>query len=68
MVYHKVPVNAIEYNCSGKGITELDLSGCFQLTKLYCSNNQLTVLDVSQNTQLTLLDCHNNNLTLLDVL
>ena len=56
-----------ELNCSGNGLTFLDVSGCKSLTKLNCSNNKLTLLDVSKYTALTSLDCSKNQLNSLDV-
>ena len=54
-------------NCSGNGLTSLDVSENTALAHLNCSNNELTSLDVSENTALTYLNCNNNELTSLDV-
>jgi len=54
-------------NCSGMGLTSLDVSQNAQLKYLYCDNNQLKELDLSQNTQLVVLDCEKNQLKKLDV-
>ena len=46
--------------CSYNQLTNLDVSGCTSLTRLWCDSNQLTNLDVSKNTALTILDCAGN--------
>lgn len=53
--------------CSGGGLTKLDVSQNPNLSTLYCDGNQLTSLDISQNPNLTYLWCSANQLTSLDV-
>lgn len=48
-------------------LTELDISGCVDLEKLYCQSNLLTELDLSTNTNLKILNCTENKLTHLNV-
>ncbi len=43
-------INYIE--CEGNRITELDLSGCPALERLYCSDNNIQILDLSNNTKI----------------
>ena len=43
-------INYIE--CEGNRITELDLSGCPALERLYCSENNIQILDLSNNTKI----------------
>lgn len=50
-------------NCSGCGLTDIDLSGATELTSLFLSNNALTTLNVQGMTALTDLDASNNQLT-----
>ena len=40
-------------------LTELDVSGCKELTELYCSDSPLTLLNVSDCWKLKILDCNN---------
>ena len=54
-------------NCSGTGITALDVSQNTGLQKLNCSNTSITALDVSQNTSLQDLDCSQTSIEALDV-
>jgi len=59
--------NIVELDCSGIGLTNLDVRRATALKWLDCSDNQLTDLNVSRNTALRLLNCSNNRLTNLDV-
>jgi len=54
-------------DCSGKQLTNLDVSKNSTLTSLSCDDNRLTNLDVSINTALTKLSCGSNQLTNLDL-
>ncbi len=49
-------------NCSGNGITSLDLKADLDFEALNCSGNSLTFLDISNNDALSSLDCSNNQL------
>ena len=50
-------------NCSGCGLTAIDLTGATGLTSLFLSNNSLTTLSLKGMTALTDLDASNNQLT-----
>lgn len=50
-------------NCSGCGLTDIDLSGATELTSLFLSNNSLTTLSLKGMAALTDLDASNNQLT-----
>ena len=50
-------------NCSGCGLTAIDLTGATELTSLFLSNNSLTTLSLKGMTALTDLDASNNQLT-----
>ena len=54
-------------DCSGMGLTALDISRSTGMTYLRCYNNLLTRMDVSRNTTLKVLNCSSNQLTSLDV-
>jgi len=53
-------------NCSGTGISGIDLSGCGELTELYCGFNNLSELDLSNCPRLKVLVCKSNWLMALD--
>ena len=53
--------------CRQNQISQLDLSGCPNLTELKCYNNHLSSLDLSNTTKLETLDCTFNPLTYLDL-
>ncbi|MEC3905531.1 T9SS type A sorting domain-containing protein [Tamlana sp. 2201CG12-4] len=53
--------------CSGAGLTSINVGGLVALTKLRVGGNSLTTIDVSSNTALTTLNCTHNNLSNLDV-
>ena len=58
----------LEYlNCSGTGITSLDISKNIALAYLDCRNTKITSLDLSNNTALEYLDCIGTGITSLDV-
>ena len=48
-------------------MTQLDVSHCPALEKLFCNHGQLTQLDVSQNSHLKELCCDANPMTSLDL-
>lgn len=55
------------FSCSGKKLTQLNLSKNPVLRTVYCNNNQLTELDVSGCANIEFLYCNGNKLTELDV-
>ena len=44
----------------GNQLSELDVTKCLSLRRLYCSNNQLSELDVTNCTKLMELSCGAN--------
>lgn len=54
-------------DCSGNGLTQLDISQNTELRYLNCQDNALEELDVTSNTRLQYLFCSSNLLTILDV-
>ncbi len=54
-------------DCSGTGISTLDVSGLVNLNTLRCTNNNLSSLSINNLTNLTTLACFTNTLTTLDV-
>jgi Leucine-rich repeat (LRR) protein len=54
-------------NCSVNNLTDLNISGCLELTDLVFWGNQVTSLNVAQFTALRVLECDSNNLNSLDV-
>ena len=59
--------NITRLDCSGLGLTNLEICNYPTLIMLGCRINQLTNLDVSNNMALTTLGCGSNQLTSLDV-
>ena len=56
-----------ELNCAGNDLTELDLSGCANLTTVGCSGNRLTAIKLPGNGVIRELDCSGNRLKALDL-
>lgn len=54
-------------NCSGNGLTALDLTGCAGLSWVNCSGNLLEALTLPAGDTLCVLDCSNNRLSSLDL-
>ena len=61
----KIIGNCTSLDCSGNGITSIDLSNNSKLEKLHCGSNKLTSLDLSNNSGLTNLLCPDNQFTSL---
>jgi Leucine-rich repeat (LRR) protein len=60
--------SALTYlDCSGLGLTSLDVSQNVNLTYLDCRNNQLLNLDLSNNVALAFLNCGTNKFSSLDL-
>ena len=59
--------NITRFDCSGRYLSQLDVSSNAALVYLNCSDNRLTELDVSNNVALKILECGENQLTALDV-
>jgi hypothetical protein len=56
------------FDCSGSNqLTNLDLTGCSALTRLWCQKNQLANLNLTGCSALTDLSCYDNQLKHLDL-
>ena len=60
-------INLKTLECSGNGLTELDVTGLTKLVELTCEDNELTELDISKNRNLEKLECGKNRLTEIDL-
>lgn len=49
------------------GLTELEVSGCPTLTRIYANNCNLSILDISNLTALLTMYCYDNSVSILDV-
>jgi Leucine-rich repeat (LRR) protein len=54
--------NVIEYDCSNKNLTDLDLSQCPDLQRLYCYRNKLTSLDFRECPNILKIWCFDNQI------
>lgn len=59
--------NLRELRCNGNNITNLDISGMFNLEVVWCFNNKMTDLNVTDCESLQYLHCYENNLTALNI-
>lgn len=63
----RFPSSTTYINCDNTGITELDVSGCYDLEILYCAQTKITSLDISKNTKLKELLCYGTDIEALNI-
>ncbi|MBQ7421144.1 MAG: hypothetical protein IJ722_03325 [Alloprevotella sp.] len=56
-----------QLDCSGNGLTSIDLTPFPQLEEVNCSKNKIASLDLSRNPELTVLQCVGNKLSSLAI-
>jgi len=59
--------NVTKFDCSGQGITELNVDSCTTLEILECNINNLSNLHISSNKNLKKLSCYSNQISSLDL-
>ena len=63
----QLPSSILRLSAYNNNLTNLNLTGCLQLSEIDISNNDLTEINTSKNTELTNIGAINNNISKLDL-